>query len=213
MEPHAQAPLGRLIATDEACVIEPGPSDASTLRSGLGGPGHRRAGPGSQGARASKADSPATSREANPALVWSAKQRHRRTGLPVRDPGSVSGNGAVESIANRDTDPGASPSVSRIRNVIAAVRNYAERPKAACRDVAYFSDIRARTEYSGFRATGLCVVSGVVAGGCRNIVDARLRQGCMRRTVKGANAIIALHCAAESNRVDGVRERHARART
>ncbi len=61
-------------------------------------------------------------------------------------------------------------------------------------------------------AVGLCVASGVVEGGCKNIVGARLKQGGMRWTVDGANAIIALRCAVESNRFDDFWERHASAR-
>ena len=49
--------------------------------------------------------------------------------------------------------------------------------------------------YPKFRAMGLCVASGVVEGGCKHIVGTRLKQGGMRWTVAGANAIIApLHC-------------------
>ena len=42
---------------------------------------------------------------------------------------------------------------------------------------------------------GLCVATGVVEGGCKNIVASRLKRGGMHWTVSGANAIIALRCA------------------
>ena len=39
---------------------------------------------------------------------------------------------------------------------------------------------------------GLCVATGVVEGVCNHIIGARLKQGGMRWTVDGTNAIIAL---------------------
>ena len=64
-----------------------------------------------------------------------------------------------------------------------------------------------------FRQMGLCVATGVVEGGRKNIVGARLKQGGMRWTVDGANAIIALRCAVQSNRFDGFWERRANAKS
>ena len=63
--------------------------------------------------------------------------------------------------------------------------------------------------YPKFRAMGLCVASGLVEGGYKNIVGARLTQGGVRWTVDGANAIIALRCVVESNRFDDFWERRA----
>ena len=48
-------------------------------------------------------------------------------------------------------------------------------------------------------------------GGCKHIVGARLKQEGMRWTVEGANAIIALRCAVESNRLDDFWEQRAAA--
>ena len=70
------------------------------------------------------------------------------------------------------------------------------------KNAEYFSNNRERMTYPQLRAMGLCVASGVVEGGCKNIVGARLKQGGMRWTVDGANAIIARRCAVESNRFD-----------
>ena len=52
-------------------------------------------------------------------------------------------------------------------------------------------------------------VFGVVEGGCKHIIGTRLKRGGMRWTVAGANAIIALRCAVESNRFDDFWERRA----
>ena len=50
---------------------------------------------------------------------------------------------------------------------------------------------------------------GVVEGGCRHIVGARLEQVGMCWTIHGANATIALRCAIESNRFDDFWKRRA----
>ena len=81
----------------------------------------------------------------------------------------------------------------------------------ARKDAEYFSNNRERMNYPTFRAMGLCVATGVVEGGCKHIVGARLKRGGMRWTVAGANAIIALRCAIESNRFDDFWERRASA--
>ncbi len=97
----------------------------------------------------------------------------------------------------------------RVGEVIATLRSHAETCEEARKNAEYFSTNRARMNYPKFRAMGLCVASGVVEGGCKNIVGARLKQGGMRWTVDGANAIIALRCAVESNRFDDFWERRA----
>ena len=45
--------------------------------------------------------------------------------------------------------------------------------------------------YPQFRAKGLCISSGVVEAGCKQLGD-RLKRAGMRWTVAGANAIITL---------------------
>ncbi len=97
----------------------------------------------------------------------------------------------------------------RVDDVIAALRSHAETCEEARKNAEYFSNNRERMNYPKFRAMGLCVASGVLEGGCKNIVGARLKQGGMRWTVDGANAIIALRCAVESNRFDDFWERRA----
>ena len=78
----------------------------------------------------------------------------------------------------------------------------------ARKNAEYFSNNRERMNYE-VPHDGLVRRHGVVEGGCKNIVGARLKQGGMRWTVNGANAIIALRCAVESNRFDDFWERRA----
>ncbi len=136
--------------------------------------------------------------------VWHAKQHVFDVAKAVYGPGSELG--AQWGKARRDElDQG------RVTDVIAALKSHAESCEEARRNVEYFSNNRHRMAYPTFRAMGLCVASGVVEGGCKNIVASRLKQGGMRWTVAGANAIIALRCAVESNRFDDFWERHASA--
>ena len=97
----------------------------------------------------------------------------------------------------------------RVDDVVAALRSHAGSCEEARKDAEYFSHNRERMNYPKFRAMGLCVATGVVEGGCKHIVGTRLKQGGMRWTVNGANAIIALRCAVESNRFDDFWERRA----
>ena len=101
----------------------------------------------------------------------------------------------------------------RVDEVIAALRSHAGTCEEARKNAEYFSNNRERMNYPTFRAMGLCVATGVVEGGCKHIVGARLKHGGMRWTVAGANAIIALRCAVESNRFDDFWERRACAKS
>ena len=67
-------------------------------------------------------------------------------------------------------------------------------------------------DYPGFRALGLCIGSGVVAGTCRNVVASRLKRGGMRWTVAGADAILALRSYIVSDRFDDFWQRRAAAK-
>ena len=101
----------------------------------------------------------------------------------------------------------------RVDDVTAALRSHADTCEEARKNAEYFSTNRERMNYQTFRAMGLCVASGVVEGGCKHIVGALLKQGGMRWSVNGANAIIALRCAVESNRFDDFWERRASAKS
>ena len=97
----------------------------------------------------------------------------------------------------------------RVDEVLANLHSHAGSCEEARKNAEYFSNNRSRMNYPKFQAMGLCVASGVVEGGCKHIVGARLKHGGMRWTVDGANAIIALRCAVESNRFDDFWERRA----
>ena len=60
-----------------------------------------------------------------------------------------------------------------------------------------------------FRARGLCVSSGVVEAGCKQLGDRLKRAGMRCWTVAGANAIIALRCCILSGRFEDFWERRA----
>ncbi|MDE0531967.1 MAG: ISKra4 family transposase, partial [Albidovulum sp.] len=53
-----------------------------------------------------------------------------------------------------------------------------------------------------YRAAGLPVGSGVIEGACRSVVCERLKKSGMYWSVAGANKILALRCAVESNTFD-----------
>ncbi len=67
---------------------------------------------------------------------------------------------------------------------------------------------RHRKRYPQFRAKGLCISSGVVEAGCKQI-GARLKRAGMRWTVAGADAIIALRSCILSDRFEDFWERRA----
>ena len=79
----------------------------------------------------------------------------------------------------------------RLRAVVAALRIHVETTPEARRCIHYVFGNRHRMRYPQFRAKGLCISSGVVEAGCKQI-GARLKRAGMRWTVAGANAIIAL---------------------
>ena len=81
------------------------------------------------------------------------------------------------------------------------------RPRRA-RCIHYVFGNRHRIRYPQFRAKGLCISSGVVEAGCKQI-GARLKRAGMRWTVAGANAIIALRCCLLSGRFEDFWERRA----
>ena len=100
----------------------------------------------------------------------------------------------------------------RIDDILAALRGHAETCDDARKCVDYIDNNRDRMRYPEFRAMGLCVATGVVEGGCKNIVGSRLKRGGMHWTVDGANAIMALRCAILSDRFDDFWERRASAK-
>ena len=97
----------------------------------------------------------------------------------------------------------------RIDLVMAELRKHADHCEVAARNIDYFRSNRRRMDYPRFRAQGLCVSTGVVEGGCKSVIGGRLKNGGMHWSVRGANHIIALRCAVQSNRFDDFWERRA----
>ncbi len=95
----------------------------------------------------------------------------------------------------------------RLRDLVAALRTHADTPEAR-QCIQYIVGNRHRMRYPQFRARGLCVSSGVVEAGCKQI-GARLKRAGMRWTVAGANAILALRCCILSGRFEDFWERRA----
>ena len=83
----------------------------------------------------------------------------------------------------------------RLRAIVAELRSHTETTDAARRCLDYVVRNRRRMRCPRFRAQGLCVSSGVVEAGCKQVVGARLQRAGMRWTVAGANAVIALAAA------------------
>ena len=80
----------------------------------------------------------------------------------------------------------------RLRGLVAALRTHADTPEVR-QCIQYLVSNRHRLRYPQFPVRGLCVASGVVEAGCKQI-GARLKRAGMRWTVAGANAILALCC-------------------
>ena len=96
----------------------------------------------------------------------------------------------------------------RLRALVAALRIHVETTPEARKRIYYVFGNRHRMRYPKFRAKGLCISSGVVEAGCKQI-GARLKRAGMRWTVAGANAIIALRCCILSGRFEDFWERRA----
>ena len=104
--------LGREIADDERQVIEPEPAQARTLYLGLDGTGVPMRKAETQHRQGKQPNGSAKTREAKIVTVWSAETT-APDGSPVRDPGSVSYNAAIETVASRDTNSEPSPFARR----------------------------------------------------------------------------------------------------
>ena len=87
--------------------------------------------------------------------------------------------------------------------LVTALRTQAETTPEARKCIHYVFGNRHRMRYPQFRAKGLCIASGVVEAGCKQI-GARLKRAGMRWTVAGANAILALRCCILSGPLRGL---------
>ena len=69
-------------------------------------------------------------------------------------------------------------------------------------EAEYFHRNALRMRYPKFRRLHLFVGSGVIEAGCKTVIGKRLKQSGMFRTVRGANAIIALRCCQLNGRFE-----------
>jgi len=112
VERRAEA-LGREIDRDERAVVEGAEACAATMCLGLDGTGVPMRASELNGRSGKQPDGSAKTREVKLVTVWSAEGRDEE-GTPVRDPGSVTYSAAIESAANRDTDPAPSEFAQRV---------------------------------------------------------------------------------------------------
>jgi len=97
--------LGREIAADERTYTEPLPETTvpTTLYLGMDGTGIPMRKQELTGRTGKQPDGTSKTREVKLCTVWSAERCDPETGVPMRDPGSVTYTAAIESAAQRDT--------------------------------------------------------------------------------------------------------------
>ena len=113
VERYAEALGHELAAADSAGVFPSSAPSAPTMYLGLDGTGVPVRSSETAGAPASSRCSQDPRSQGRD--LWTAEARHPKTGRPMRDPGSVSYSGAIESAASHDTDPLPSPFARRVR--------------------------------------------------------------------------------------------------
>jgi len=231
---RAAEALGAEIAVDERQDVERMREVAPTMYLGLDGTGVPMR-PQEVADRAGKqADGSAKTREAKLVTVWTAESRDRE-GTPVRDAGSISYSGAIESAATPDTSPDLSDFAARVqreanrrgfteapldarceeldeghlKSLVHALRSHIGRHKEARECIQYIWKNRRRMRYPEFEKQGFCTSTGVVESGCKVVIGTRLKRAGMHWTVKGANAIIALRCSKLSGRFQDFWERRS----
>ena len=106
--------LGREIAKDERTVVEASPPSAPTMYLGMDGTGVPMRKEELEGREGKQADGTAKTREVKLVTVWTAQGCDPKTGLPMRDQGSVTYSAAIESAATRDTDETVSEFARRV---------------------------------------------------------------------------------------------------
>jgi hypothetical protein len=113
---RAAEALGREIAQDERRVVEPAAAEeplARTLYLGMDGTGVPVRKEELEGRGGKQPDGSAKTREVKLCTIWSAEGRDEE-GTPVRDEGSISYSAAIESAAQKDTDPSPSEFAARV---------------------------------------------------------------------------------------------------
>ena len=90
----------------------------------------------------------------------------------------------------------------RLAGLLATLQAHAGGCEAAAKCVGYIEANRERMRYDEFRAQGLHIGSGVVEGACKTLVGGRLKQGGMRWSKDGADAVMALRSCILSGRYE-----------
>ena len=107
--------VGRAIAADERQAVEPEAHRVKpTLYLGMDGTGIPVRKAETAQRQGKQPDGSAKTREVKLAVAWTAERRHPKTGIPMRDPDSVSYTAAIETAASRDTDREPSPFAQRV---------------------------------------------------------------------------------------------------
>ena len=101
----------------------------------------------------------------------------------------------------------------RMAGLLATLRAHAGSCEAAAQCVGYIETNRERMRYDEFRAQGLQIGSGVVEGACKTVVGGRLKQGGMRWSKDGADAVMALRSCILSGRYEDFWEWRSEGRT
>ena len=91
-------------------------------------------------------------------------------------------------------------------SAISAMRRLRPRSKEAQKTVRkaihYYQGNRRRMQYREFRDQGYFIGSGVVEGGCKNLIGARFKHGGMKWTKQGLQAMLQLRLAVFNQRWD-----------
>ncbi len=91
-----------------------------------------------------------------------------------------------------------------LRQVFRSIRNRFPRehdlPEPVRQAIGYFFRNRHRMHYDQYRQDGLPIGSGVVESAAKTVVQARMKQACMRWSREGAQALLSLRCLLLSNR-------------
>ncbi len=153
------------------------------------------------------------------AWIWNFAEEHLPDAIPIVDIFHAKGHlfDAAKAIYGPGTDLAGAwgkqrrdeLDQGRFDDLLAALQEHADSCDEAQKTLDYFNNNRKKMRYPAFRAQGLCVSTGVLEGGCKSVIAARLKNGGMHWTVHGANAVIALRCAIRSNRFDDFWERRA----
>ena len=104
----------------------------------------------------------------------------------------------------------------KIEKLISVLRSIASGHPAIAEKIRteadYFERNAERMRYPKFRRQHLFVGSGVIEAGCKTVIGSRLKQSGMFRTVRGANAILALRCSHLNDRFEDYWEERREAR-